>query len=264
MTPMTTTSSNRTRSANRPICEALRLAMSDTDGRSSDQLGGLLNTAFLPGVSEELEPFLEEMIGGSFSVLHEIASDHIHLDVLAFPPTRTSPCWTFVTSGMSSKPMQDGGEAAPKAWQYAELVLRLPRNWFSVRSDMLVPDEELMDESKYWPIGVLKFVARAPHKYGFWVGPDHSFPNGDPADAYHSSVPFTGVVLNDVEGWPRMVTSLTTKDRTKINFLALMFVYPEEMEYKLGAGARSLGILLRRAGVGQVLDTGRRSVIEAT
>ncbi|MDO8361217.1 MAG: suppressor of fused domain protein [Devosia sp.] len=237
--------------------------MSEPEGpEHSSIVGRMLGAATLPAVSDELEPFLQAAIGGSFSVLHEIASDYIHLDVLVFPPNSTSPCWTFVSSGVSSKPMRVQGMSEAERYQFAEVVLKLPPDWFSVASNGLgMEEDELRDQAKYWPIGVLSFVGRAPHQYGFWIGQGHSLPNGDPPDTYTPDVPFSGLVLEAVEGWRGGMSEMTTSIRRTINFLALNFVYPDEMDFKLQAGAEALREKMRKAKVGQILSVGRQSVM---
>jgi hypothetical protein len=227
-----------------------------------DAIARMLDAALLPDVSDELEPYLSNQIGGQPSVLHEMLSQFVHLDVLVYAPTRQADCWTFVTSGTSSKPMPVDDVPEPENYQYCELVLRLPTDWFGVASDGIgMADFDQRNYDKTWPIDVLKYVARMPHQHGFWIGPGHSFPNGDPPDPYHPSLPFAGLILEAVDGWPDRNAILRTTDGKSINLLALTFVYAEEMALKLKHGADALRAKLARIGATQVLDVKRPSAV---
>ncbi|GAB3716522.1 hypothetical protein GCM10028815_34670 [Mariniluteicoccus flavus] len=57
------------------------------------------------GLIEARDAHLSQHLGTDWSVLHELASVGIHLDVYVFPPTPERPHLTLVTSGMSDLPM---------------------------------------------------------------------------------------------------------------------------------------------------------------
>lgn len=103
---------------------------------------------------------------------------------------------------MSDLPMtvSDGAPASP----YAELMICLPPDW-PVKSPM-------SDRRAYWPVRLLKTIARLPHEYRTWIGAWHSVLNGDPAALY---APFNGVVITPVLNCPdeaRTITTGTGKD----------------------------------------------------
>src|SRR4051794_32608719 len=67
------------------------------------------------GTDESLQAIsdhIETHIGKIGVVLHEIASDYIHVDVHHIPPTVDRNFHSFVTSGMSNRPMKVSPEAA--------------------------------------------------------------------------------------------------------------------------------------------------------
>ena len=41
----------------------------------------------------------------------------------------------------------------------------------------------------YWPIGLLKTIARLPHEYNIWIAQWHSVPDGGPAQYYAPGIP---------------------------------------------------------------------------
>jgi hypothetical protein len=124
---------------------------------------------------DELSAHLSGFLGASSMVWHEIISDKIHLDVIVFPPRADRECWTLVTSGMSDLPMKVP-EDAPDAEQmrFAEIVISLPKDWFTADEHGMIGDDQLQDERKYWPVGLIKFLARLPHQYDTWLWLSHS------------------------------------------------------------------------------------------
>jgi hypothetical protein len=171
----------------------------------------------------------EKVGGGKVGVFHEIKSEVVHLDVVIAEPTEKEPYWTYVTSGMSDLPMtgRDGSQ------RYAELYLRLPKEW---KAPAAAGDEWKAHEW-FWPIQLLKFVARFPHQYKtmLWVG--HTLDNKAPPEPWSKSVEFNAAFLANGRTLPEEFDTLTTPDR-EITFLALYPVYAEEsaLARKEGAG----------------------------
>jgi hypothetical protein len=123
-----------------------------------------------------------ERFGSIGWVWHELASDLVHIDVHVVEPRPERPYFTLVTSGMSDRPMTVPTDLGSS--HYCELMLCLPADW-------PMSAEAFQDQRAYWPIGLLKTVARLPHEYNTWIAQWHSVPDGDPAQptrpAYRSS-----------------------------------------------------------------------------
>jgi hypothetical protein len=118
-------------------------------------------------------------------VWHELISDDIHIDIHVREPVPERPYRLLVTSGLSARPMT----AAPEVdLHYAELCLALPPDW-------PIDADSFSDERNYWPIRLLKQLARLPHQFNTWLGWGHSIPNGERAVPYAPGIPYTGVVL---------------------------------------------------------------------
>src|SRR5262249_44583228 len=156
------------------------------------------------------------------TVWHEIVSDRVHVDVHVAQPDYWRPYYTLVTSGMSDLPMT----APPGANRYAELMLCLPENWPMTASDF-------DDERAYWPIRLLKMVARLPHEYQTWIGPGHTVPNGDPAQPYAAGTPFSAVLATPPRRAPASAGTILVEDGRRISLLALLPLYPQELAHKL-------------------------------
>lgn len=199
---------------------------------------------------EEISAHIERHLGPIANVFHEIISDTVHLDVHVVMPTEDCPNIRLVTSGMSDLPMTlgEGVEVSP----YLELMLTLPADW-------PLQQDQLQDERNYWPIRLLKTLARLPHKYGTWLGLGHTVPNGDPAEPYAQGVGFDGAILLLALSAPDEFDELPIDDGRTIEFLSVVPLYPEEMALKLSHGTDALIDLLSDNDIGDVIEPGRNN-----
>lgn len=209
-----------------------------------------------PASVELIADHIEKHIGKIDGVYHELVSDLVHVDINHVPPTADRPYHTFVTSGMSDQPMHLPAEAVESGCsQYAEVMLCLPADWRT-------SDKDFEDESWYWPIHWLKILARLPHEYSTWLGVGHTVPNGDPAEPFAPNTRLCCVVLlPPLKPGPEF-RRLKTPDGRSIEFLGVVPMYPEEVDFKLKFGAE---LLLERFNLGEVselLDVKRANVCE--
>lgn len=177
---------------------------------------------------------IEANIGSVDSVWHEIISDLVHVDLHLVRATDERPYHVVVTSGMSDRPMTvpPGLDEPGNDFRFAELAIGLPPNW-------KLGEKDLSDERWYWPLRLLKSIARLPHEYGTWLGVGHSIPNGDPADPYDASTRMDGVILmppffpgtpgQEADGF----ATLEREGQPPVHFYGLLPVYPEEMDFKI-------------------------------
>ena len=183
------------------------------------------------------------------SVLHELVSDLVHLNVHVVAPTAERPFHTLVTSGMAERPMSqpEGVEGCG----FAELTLSLPEGWpgFGEGETRLTTDDDhpWRDLDAYWPIGALKYLARFPHEYETWIWAGHTVPNGDPAEPLAEGTGLAGWML-----WPSEIAGegfqgFSIGDRD-VMLLALWPLHPAEMDFKLRYGAEALVERLAAAG----------------
>ena len=99
-----------------------------------------------------LEAFIAETFGAFDSVLHEMVSPDIHVDIAAVPPAGDRKYYTLVTMGMGAHRMNVPPELREYRLERAEIAVCLPPDW---RLDS-------PDERDYWPIRWLKVLARLP------------------------------------------------------------------------------------------------------
>lgn len=209
------------------------------------------------------EAHLHQLLGGTYEVLQEKESDEIRLDVYVFGIEPESPYLTLVTSGMSDLPMT----VPPGLDRFAraELVINLPSPWPGLGTAREgEPADELADEAHYWPIRLLKELARRPHQRGDWLGMGHTISAADLDDHPESfaGTDFTGAVIGPLltvsPGLARLPTPIGP-----VFYYAVFPVTPDEFALAAGdpAGPRRLFELFDTHRVGDVVEIGRTSVI---
>lgn len=171
--------------------------------------------------------------GRKSAVFHELVSETIHIDVNFMEPTEEEPFWILFTNGMSDLPMtmpDDMPEELREKCSLAEVMMFLPAAWD-------LSEEALKDECNYWPIRLMKMMARFPHQYNTWLGYGHTVPNYAEYEPYAENTGLNGVVFYQLK---EEISEIHTKDGNLINVYFLLPLYKEEMEYKLEHGMDAL------------------------
>jgi hypothetical protein len=204
---------------------------------------------------EAITNHIEKYIGKVDYAFHELVSSLVHIDVLVVYPTPERNFYTLVTSGMSGRPMNIPAPEL-KGWAYGEVMLCLPPDW-------KLDQESFKDERNYWPIRMMKFIARFPHEYNSWISYGHSIPNGNPPAAVANGIGFCGVLLElpvTVQDPEFHVLKLNDKS---IRFYGLLPLHAAEMDFKLQEGSDALVALFDKQGVNELVDARRGSVVTA-
>jgi Suppressor of fused protein (SUFU) len=192
---------------------------------------------------ELIENHVERHVGPIANVFHELYSEYIHLDVLVVEAREERPWHTLVTSGMSSRPMEDG--------TLMELLIGLPPTWPLDR-------EAWQDERHYWPVRALKELARLPHMYGFSLGDGHTVPNGDPPEPYGPGTRLCGALIA-----PPLVTPNEPVEGAEDTLVrAVYFLYEDEMDLKLKRGFGALADAFDDAEITEVVEPDRPSTVK--
>ncbi len=198
---------------------------------------------------EAVTAHIEAHIGSPDVVFHELVSEYVHVDIHIVEPTEARPWITLVTSGMSERPMPTPNGIGDQ-YSRAELTIALPPDW-PIRSK---------EERHYWPIRILKSIAVLPHKYDSWVWLDHTIPNDDPPKPYADDTGFCCGLL----GVPRLADHdfvHMTHGEHSVTFLGVYPLFEDETNFKLNEGANALTERLEAAGVTELLDPTRASVV---
>lgn len=200
---------------------------------------------------EQISDHIEKHLGKVETVFHEIVSDTVHIDVHFVKPTSEFPFVRLITSGMSDLPMTTPvGSDAP---QFVELLTTLPADWH-------LDQKSFESETWYWPVRLLKSLARLPHSYKTWLGWGHTIPNGDPPEPYAKNTRLCGsIVLPSITVSDNFHT-LFIDDRKTITFYSVVPLYEEEMNFKLRSGTDALLDKLSKRNVTDIIDPSRVNV----
>ena len=169
-------------------------------------------------------------------VYREIDSEFLQVDVFVMQAPTKQDFHVIYTTGMSALPMTLPAEFLPqyRDLERAELLLLLPAEW-----DILTGYETDKDvpASLWWPVGLMKYLARFPHEYQTWLGWGHTLPNSADCVPYDDSTQLCGAMLGALQ---ERISIFRAEDGTQINLYTVMPLYQEEMEYQKTAGTEAL------------------------
>ena len=206
---------------------------------------------------EQISKHIERHCGPVDGVMHELVSDLVHIDIHTVKPTQERPYHTLITSGMSDRPMitPQGAPEEVARCQFAELMLCLPPQW-------PLDQESWKNPRHYWPIYLLKMLARFPHEFQTWLWWGHTMPNGDPAEAYADNTRLCCALLLSPLRFDREFSQLEVSPEKTIHFLSIVPLYQEEIDFKLNKGAEALCELFDKHQVTELLDVKRVNVCQ--
>ena len=174
-----------------------------------------------------LEGFISETFGEYESVFHEIISPDIHVDICLIPPGEDRDFYTLVTMGMGAYRMEVPEELAEYKLERAELVICLPADW------QLDSEEERW----YWPVRLLKILARLPLHEDTWLGWGHTIDHGGYFD---ESTELCGSMLINPSSFGDADNVCVLPDGSEVNFYQVIPLYREEMDFKTEHDAQEL------------------------
>lgn len=205
------------------------------------------NLKIIKSVGDHIEAYF----GRIDFVMHEKQSPIVHVDVYVVRDMGEKKCQYLVTSGMSEKPMPVPEGASDG--RYAELVIALPGNW------PLSP-EAFKDEANYWPIRMLKGLARYPHENKTWFYEGHSAHWNNPPSPIAPNTGMTSVVLLRPRLIPEDSHYIRLGKDKQIRLWAVYPAYREEVDMKEREGSGKLDELFDQNGVTELLEPNRPSV----
>lgn len=196
-------------------------------------------------------------IGPIKAVLEGTESGGMRADMLWVDPGRDRPFHTLVTCGMGLRPMSVA-ESRCACSPFAELVLRLPPDW------PIGPTASRTSKAR-WPIEELFHLAYMPHREQTHVGHGHTVTVIDPKAREVAPIcvdsPFHGWVLRRPDWTPRSFRSLRLTFEQRLDFLSAVALFADELELAYDKGSGVLLEHLDRAGVTDLLATGRPSAL---
>ena len=197
-----------------------------------------------------VEQHIKNTFGEFENVFHELVSPDIHVDICVVPPSEERDYYTLVTMGMGAHRMNVPEELAEYKLERAELAIALPPDW-------KLDEESLKNERWYWPIGLLKVLARLPISNDTWLGFGHTMDKQSP---FAEDTKLCAAILvgpQDVVWNGGEVCTLPSSE--EVNFYQVIPLYHNEMEYKMEHDADAL--LEKMAGISFVVNPTRQNAI---
>ncbi len=190
------------------------------------------------------EKMVSEKIGEYEKLFHEIASLDLHIDVIPVPPSEKRDYYTLITMGMSGYPMPVPSNYGKM--NRAEIAVRLPKDW-----DL----KSIGDEKWYWPIRMIKTLARMPYQEKSWLGYYHDIDFGAP---FSEETKLCGVMLDIFDD---DIEPLKLSNGDEVVIYNAIPIYRSEMEYKLAEGGNALVAKMNDEILHGPVDVHRASVV---
>ena len=151
-------------------------------------------------------------------VYREIDSEFLSVNVFVMKAPTKKDFHVLYTTGMSAMPMKLPQEFLPKYkdLERAELLLFLPAKWdilTGYETDADVPDR------LWWPVRLMKYLARFPHEFKTWLGWGHTLPNSADCVPYDESTKLCGAMLGALQ---ENISMFRTEDDTQINMYCVI------------------------------------------
>ena len=198
---------------------------------------------------EAIEGHIQQYFGKFDHVFHELVSPDIHVDICMVPPSEERDYYTLVTMGMGAHRMHVPEELAEYKLERAELAIALPVDW-------KLKQEELKNERWYWPIRLLKVLARLPIASDTWLGFGHTMDNEQP---FAENTQLCAAILTGPQGVEEGSEVCTLPSGEEVNFYQVIPLYRDELDYKIAHDADAL--LDKMAGIRFVVQSTRQDAI---
>ena len=196
---------------------------------------------------DAIEEHIEEYFGDFPTVFHEIQSPDIHCDIYIVPPTEKRDYYTLITVGMGAHIMELPEELDAEEHGRAELMICLPKDWKIGESS----------QEWFWPISLLKNLARLPINCDTWLGWGHSVDN---RESFAENTQLCGSLLIYPEDVESGADNCLLPNGDSVNFFEVIPIFCEEMWYKCDNDTHAL--LEKMNGVSHILDINRENSCE--
>ncbi len=198
---------------------------------------------------EAVEGHIQQYFGKFDNVFHELSSPDIHVDICVVPPSEERDYYTLVTMGMGAHRMNVPEKLAEYKLERAELAIALPKDW-------KLKYEDLRNERWYWPIHLLKALARLPIASDTWLGFGHTM---DHEEDFAENTKLCAAILTGPQDTEDGSEVCTLPGGEEVNFYQVIPLYRDELEYKLAHNAEAL--LDKMDGISFVVEPDRQDAI---
>ena len=221
----------------------------DPDGEMPEDEEAGVPEVYTEEEMEAVEGHIQQYFGKVENVFHELVSPDIHVDICMVPPTEERDYCTLVTMGMGAHRMNVPEELVEYKLERAELAIALPADW-------KLDQESMKDEKWYWPIRLLKSLARLPINCDSWLGHGHTVENREPFADNTKLCTATLIGPQDTEDGSEVCT---LPGGEEVNFYQVIPLYEDELDYKLEHDVDAL--LDKMAGISFVVNPTRQDAI---
>ena len=202
----------------------------DPDGEAPEDEETGVPEVYTEEEMEAVEGHIQQYFGKFENVFHELSSPDIHVDICVVPPSEERDYYTLVTMGMGAHRMNVPEELAEYKLERAELAIALPGNWKLKR-------EDLKNERWYWPIRLLKTLARLPIASDTWLGFGHTM---DHEEDFAKDTKLCAAILTGPQGTEEGSEVCVLPGGEEVNFYQVIPLYRDELEYKMEHDADAL------------------------
>ena len=202
----------------------------DPDGEAPEDEETGVPEVYTEEEMEAVEGHIQQYFGKFENVFHELSSPDIHVDICVVPPSQERDYYTLVTMGMGAHRMNVPEELAEYKLERAELAIALPGNWKLKR-------EDLKNERWYWPIRLLKTLARLPIASDTWLGFGHTMDN---EEDFAKDTKLCAAILTGPQDTEDGSEVCILPSGEEVNFYQVIPLYREELEYKMEHDADAL------------------------
>ena len=202
----------------------------DPDSEASEDEETGVPEVYTEEEMEAVEGHIQQYFGKFENVFHELSSPDIHVDICVVPPSKERNYYTLVTMGMGAHRMNVPEELAEYKLERAELAIALPGNW-------KLKHEDLKNERWYWPIRLLKTLARLPIASDTWLGFGHTMDN---EEDFAKDTKLCAAILTGPQDTEDGSEVCILPSGEEVNFYQVIPLYRDELEYKMEHGADAL------------------------
>ena len=221
----------------------------DPDGEVPEDEENGVPEVYTEEEMEAIEGHIGQYFGKVENVFHELVSPDIHVDICMVPPTEERDYYTLVTMGMGAHRMNVPEELAEYKLERAELAIALPKSW-------KLKHEDLKNERWYWPIRLLKVLARLPIASNTWLGFGHTMDN---EENFAKGTKLCAAILTGPQDTEDGGEVCILSSGEEVNFYQVIPLYRDELDYKMAHDADAL--MDKMNGISFVVNPTRQDAI---
>lgn len=173
------------------------------------------------------------------------------MPLLALDLELKSPVTVIVTNGLSSYKMTVPEKL--KGREFNEIYFCLPSYW---------EWEDLSNSNQNWIFHWIQRLSKYVVEKNTWFGPGHTMPSGSEMKPFSSTMKQNHFFLSDPILLEKELAPIKVGEK-EIHFLAIIPIFPDEMDYKQGKGTLKFMQKLINKGVSEKLDDFRGTVLKS-